>query len=137
MTSRNQLLNIARAIQSFTEHKKYNLIDSVFPSDGPFARHLYYKHVAFFNAGANHRFRVLGGGNGSGKSFSGTYELTLHMTGEYPDWWQGTRFNKAIKCWVVCESGSLWRDSMQQILLGSVGAEHGTGLIKKDALVAV
>ena len=134
MLDRNKLLTIARAIQSFTDHKKYNLIDSIFPADGPFARHLYHKHTAFFAAGANHRFRVLGGGNGSGKSFSGTYELTLHMTGDYPEWWTGLRFKKAIKCWVICESGSLWRDSMQQILLGSAGEEQGTGLIRKDLL---
>lgn len=131
---RTKLLNIARAIQSFTEYKKYNLIDSVFPADGPFSRDKYGKHVEFFVAGATHRFRVLGGGNGSGKSFSGAYELCLHMTGEYPDWWKGQRFKKAIKVWVVCESGSLWRDSMQQALLGSVGEESGTGLIRKELL---
>lgn len=135
MTSeRVKLLNIARAIQSFTEHKKYNLIDSIFPDDGPFARSLYAKHIKFFEAGLNHRFRVLGGGNGSGKSFSGAYELALHMTGEYPAWWQGHKFKKAIKVWVICESGSLWRDSMQQCLLGSVGEETGTGLIRRDLI---
>lgn len=131
---RNKLLNIARAIQSFTEHKKYNLIDSIFPSEGPFSRDKYGKHIQFLNAGAKHRFRVLGGGNGSGKSFTGAVELTYHMTGEYPDWWKGHRFKKAIKVWVICESGSLWRDSMQASLLGAPGEEHGTGLIRKDLL---
>lgn len=129
---RNKLLNLARAIQTFTEYKKYNLIDSVFPDEGNLARYKYGKHLEFFKAGSNHRFRVLGGGNGSGKSFSGAYELVLHMTGEYPEWWEGYRFKKAIKCWVICESGSLWRDSMQQLLLGSVGEELGTGLIRKE-----
>ncbi len=131
---RNKLLNIARAIQSFSEHKKYNLIDSVFPETGSFSRDEYHKHVAFFEAGKTHRFRVLGGGNGSGKSFSGSYELALHMTGEYPKWWKGHKYKKAIKVWVICESGSLWRDSMQQALLGSVGEEIGTGLIRKDLI---
>jgi phage terminase large subunit-like protein len=131
---RTKLLSIANAIQAFANHKKYNLIDSVFPADGPFSRDKYGKHLQFFKAGAAHRFRVLGGGNGSGKSFSGSYELTLHMTGEYPDWWEGKRFKKAIKCWVICESGALWRGSMQEVLLGKVGEEHGTGLIRKDLL---
>jgi phage terminase large subunit-like protein len=131
---RNKLLNIARAIQTFSEHKKFNLIDSVFPADGPFSRDKYGKYIQFFTAGYLHRFRVLGGGNGSGKSFTVSYELTLHMTGEYPDWWEGKRFKKAIKGWVVCESGSLWRDSMQQTLLGSVGEEEGTGLIRKELI---
>jgi phage terminase large subunit-like protein len=131
---RNKLLNIATAIKAFTEHKKYNLIDSVFPLEGPFSRVAYAKHWEFFKAGATHRFRVLGGGNGSGKSFTGATELAYHMTGEYPEGWEGYVFKKAIKVWVVCESGSLWRDSMQQALLGSVGEELGTGLIKKDVL---
>lgn len=131
---RNKLLNIARAIQSFTEHKKYNLIDSIFPAEGPFSRDKYHKAMEFFKAGSSHRFRVLGGGNGSGKSFDGSVELTYHMTGEYPEWWEGKRFKKATKWWVICESGSLWRDSMQQSLLGSVGNELGTGLIRKDFL---
>ena len=132
--NRPELLSIARAIQTFTEHKKFNLIDSVFPLKGPFSRAAYHKHWEFFKAGANHRFRVLGGGNGSGKSFTGATELTYHMTGEYPEGWEGYRFKKAIKVWVICESGSLWRDSMQQALLGSVGEEQGTGLIRKDML---
>lgn len=129
---RPKLLSIAKAIQIFSEHKKYNLIDSVFPDEGPFSREKYHKHIQFFDAGATHRFRVLGGGNGSGKSFSGSVELTYHMTGDYPHWWKGARFKKAIKVWVICESGSLWRDSMQQALLGSVGEEIGTGLIRKE-----
>lgn len=131
---RNKLLDIARAVQAFTTHKKYNLIDSVFPDSGPFSREHYHKHIEFFKAGQNHKYRVLGGGNGSGKSFSGSYELALHMTGQYPEWWEGHRFKKAIKVWVICESGSLWRDSMQQSLLGAVGEEYGTGLIRKDLL---
>ena len=131
---RNKLLNIATAIKAFSEHKKYNLIDSVFPDTGRFSRERYHKHIDFFSAGATHRFRVLGGGNGSGKSFTGSVELAYHMTGQYPDWWKGLRFKNAIKVWVICESGSLWRDSMQQALLGSVGEEHGTGLIRKDML---
>lgn len=131
---RPKLLSIARAIQAFSEHKKYNLIDSVFPLTGPFSRFNYAKHWDFFTAGAQHRFRVLGGGNGSGKSFTGATELTYHMTGQYPEGWEGYRFKKAIKVWVICESGSLWRDSMQQALLGSVGEELGTGLIRKEFL---
>lgn len=132
--NRPELLSIARAIQAFTEHKKYNLIDSVFPLIGPFSRKAYHKHWEFFKAGATHRFRVLGGGNGSGKSFTGSVELTYHITGEYPEGWEGHVFKKAIKVWVICESGSLWRDSMQQALLGSVGEEAGTGLIRKELI---
>jgi len=78
---------------------------------------------------------MLGGGNGSGKSFTVSTEDTYHMTGEYPDWWEGHRFKKAPKGWVICESGALWRGSMQEALLGKVGEETGTGLIRKELIV--
>lgn len=133
--NRPELLSIARAIQAFTEHKKYNLIDSVFPLEGPFSRSAYHRHWEFFKAGKTHRFRVLGGGNGSGKSFTVSTEDAYHMTGEYPEGWEGKVFKKATKGWAVCESGALWRGSMQEALLGKVGEETGTGLLRKDLII--
>lgn len=130
--SRPKLLSIATAIKAFADHKKYNLIDSVYPMEGPFSRFKYHKHWEFFKAGATHRFRVLGGGNGSGKSFSVSAEIAYHMTGEYPEGWEGKVFKKAVKGWVICESGALWRGSMQETLLGK--DEEGTGLIRKECL---
>lgn len=131
---RPQLLEVARAVQAFSEHKKYNLIDSVFPLEGPFSRFAYHKHWEFLKAGATHRFRVLGGGNGSGKSYTVSTELAYHLTGDYPEGWEGKVFKKAVTGWAICESGALWRGSMQKALLGRVGDEEGTGLIRKSAL---
>ena len=132
--NRAKLVQLAEAIKVLTENRKYNLIDSVFPDRGPFSRLAYAKHVEFMQAGKNHRFRVLSGGNGSGKSFTTSTELTYHLTGEYPHWWEGHKFKKGIKAWVVAESGSLWRDSMQSALLGPTGEEFGTGLIRKEVI---
>jgi len=131
---RPKLLKLAQAITILTENRKYNLIDSVFPDTGPFSRDAYSKHVEFMQAGKTHRYRVLSGGNGSGKSFTTGTELTYHLTGEYPHWWEGHRFKKAIKAWVIAESGSLWRDSLQSALLGPIGDEIGIGLLRKDLI---
>jgi len=132
--NREKLLELAESIQVVSEHNKYNLIDSIFPDTGDFSRHAYKKHIGFIQAGRNHRFRVLSGGNGAGKSFTGAVELTYHMTGEYPDWFEGHRFKKPIKVWIVAESGSLWKDSLQGCLLGGSSDEYGTGLIRKSLL---
>lgn len=125
-------MTLAKTVQTLKNKKKYNLIDFIFPDKGDFCRDNYAKHIAFIQAGAKHRFRVLSGGNGSGKSFTGAVELTYHLTGNYPSWYKGHKFKKAITCWIVAESGALYRDSLQAVLVGAKGEEHGTGLIPKE-----
>jgi phage terminase large subunit-like protein len=66
----------------------------------------------------------------------GGYELTLHLTGQYPDWWPGRRFTKPVRAWAAGDSGSTVRDIIQHKLLGPIGA-WGTGLIPGDSLERV
>lgn len=64
----------------------------------------------------------------------GAYETTLHMTGEYPKWWQGRRFHKGINAWAVGKDSKTVREIIQLKLLGPVG-EHGTGMIPGDYIL--
>lgn len=102
---------------------------------------LYYspapKQREFFNAGATIRERMFMAGNGVGKSLSGGYEDAMHLTGDYPDWWQGIRYTHPVTCWVACETGTLTRDIIQTILCGKFGVTSlfGTGFIPKDRFV--
>lgn len=131
---RAKLLSIAEAIQTLTENRRYNLLSTVYPDKGPYSRDKYPVSLEFFKRGTQHRIRAFIAGNRSGKSFTGATELAYHATGRYPDWWEGRRFKKAINSWVVCESGQLWRDSLQQLLLGAPG-DVGSGLIPKDSII--
>jgi phage terminase large subunit-like protein len=110
------------------------LIDRIFPDGGPLRRELYPKHTAFMKSGAGCRERLFLAGNRVGKSMLAAYELTLHATGQYPDWWEGKRFLNPVTCWAAGESVRDVRDSAQQLLLGGLGA-LGTGLIPGDAIV--
>jgi phage terminase large subunit-like protein len=73
-------------------------------------------------------------GNRVGKSDTGCYEDTLHLTGDYPDWWPGRRFTTPVEGWIAGETNATTRDILQAKLLGPWG-EFGTGLIPGDALV--
>jgi phage terminase large subunit-like protein len=88
----------------------------------------------FFDAGANKRERLFCAGNGVGKSESGGFEDALHLTGDYPAWWQGIRYDHPVRMWVACETGTLTRDVMQSKLCGKFGvaSAFGTGLIPKN-----
>ena len=105
-----------------------------FPDDGPLRRELYPKHTEFFEAGIEHRERLMLAANRVGKTESvGGYETTLHMTGLYPAWWKGRRINRPISAWAAGDTSKTVRDIIQAKLLGPHGL-HGTGLIPADNL---
>ena len=55
----------------------------------------------------------------------------MHLTGDYPYWWTGKRFDKPIRVWAVGESGQLVRDTLQKKLCGD--EEFGTGVIPLES----
>lgn len=107
---------------------------ALFPVDGPRARHLYPKHMEFFRAGATHRERCFMAANRVGKTVSGGFEITCHLTGDYPDWWEGKRFHHPVRAWAAGKTNETTRDIVQAKLLGDIvrGAEKnvtGTGIV--------
>ncbi len=107
----------------------------MYPETGPLRRELYIPHQEYFRAGATYRERAMISGNRVGKTEGvGGYELTLHLTGQYPDWWEGKRFDRGIKAWAAGDTSQTVRDIIQYKLLGPV-SERGTGLIPGDLIL--
>jgi phage terminase large subunit-like protein len=73
-------------------------------------------------------------GNQLGKTLAGGFEVAMHATGRYPDWWKGKRFDRPTVGWACGVTGEVVRDTIQKILTGRTGQE-GTGAIPKDAIV--
>lgn len=106
-----------------------------YPDTGPLRRELYQRHTDFFDAGSVYFERLMLAANRVGKTEGvGGYEMVLHLTGRYPEWWKGKRFNKPIKAWAAGDTSKTVRDIIQQKLLGDKGS-YGTGLIPQDDLV--
>ncbi len=72
--------------------------------------------------------------NQVGKTWAAGFELAMHATGQYPDWWQGRRWDRPIVGWAAGVTGESTRDNPQRILLGRPGA-WGTGAIPKAAIL--
>lgn len=66
----------------------------------------------------------------------GGYELTAHLTGQYPDWWEGRRFNRPVRGWAAGDTSKTVREIIQHKLLGPPG-NWGTGLIPGDSIERV
>lgn len=71
--------------------------------------------------------------NRSGKSVSGAFETAVHLTGDYPSWWKGRRFDRPVNFWGCGSTARSTRDTVQKELIGPVGA-WGTGMIPEDRL---
>lgn len=127
MPSRDELEQIARALQEIEDRKLYRAIDFYVP---------YPKQLEFHNAGLMKRERLFMAGNRVGKTFCGAFEMAMHLTGEYPEWWLGRRFNRPIKAWAASDTGTTTRDIVQTKLCGPYAypAKYGTGMIPKKAV---
>lgn len=127
-------LNLLREKQTREKRRK---LWSYYPDTGPLRRELYVKHMKFFAAGARYRQRLMLAANRVGKTEGvGLYELTLHLTGNYPDWWVGRKFLRPIKAWACAVSQQKVREILQDKLLGPVG-HWGEGLLPYDSIVKV
>lgn len=117
--------------QRIRETRLYRL----YPDTGPLRRELYAKHLEFFRAGLVHTERACIAANRVGKTWGiGGYETTLHLTGEYPDWWDGRRLTRPIEAWAAGDTSETTRDIVQSALMGPLG-ELGTGLIPAEAII--
>src|SRR5689334_16156337 len=61
----------------------------------------YTKQAAFHAAGALHDERLFMAGNQLGKTLAGGMEWAMHLTGRYPDKWQGRVFNEPVRLWAA------------------------------------
>lgn len=102
---------------------------SFFPEAGAYRRDLYPKHLEFFGLGARFKERLFMAANRIGKSESGAYETTCHLTGLYPDWWTGKRFTTPIDAWVCGTNSQTTRDVVQGKLLGAWNKPDEQGMI--------
>lgn len=89
----------------------------------------YQKQRHFHERGAGFRERLLMAANQVGKSLSAAAETAMHLSGRYPDWWKGKRFDRPVTWMVASETGKLTRDGVQVHLLGWPKRAKGTGMI--------
>lgn len=135
----------ARALDLIAEAKRrasLHRIDGFYPETGPLRRELYPKHMEFFAAGAKYRERCALAANRIGKTEGmGGYETALHLTGQYPRWWPGKRFDRPVRWWAAGKTNETTRDIVQRKLFGPITGEGtqnkgvaGTGLVRGNCI---
>lgn len=96
----------------------------------------YEKQREFHADSAKYRERLFMAGNQLGKTWSSAYEIAYHLTGLYPDWWEGRKWARGVTGWALGESMESTRDTLQRLVLGRPG-EWGTGAIPADKILEI
>lgn len=129
MTTRAELLETEKLLKDIAGRKLNQVIDFYVP---------YAKQKEFHTLGLTLRERLLMAGNQNGKTYCGGAETSYHLTGLYPKWWSGRRWDRPVRAWVAGVTGESTRDNPQRILLGTtsdiMAYGPGRGLIPKKCL---
>ena len=135
-----QRLELASLLDEVERRQRTRLLETMFPDTGPLRRALYPKHTEFFRLGATNSERVFMAGNRVGKTVAAGTETSYHLTGRYPNWWDGHRFNRPIRALASGDTHETTRDIIQLKLVGSTSDKpenYGTGLIPGDAISGI
>lgn len=99
------------------------------------ARDRYGRHTEFFRAGAVYPQRCFMAANRVGKTRAGAFEMVCHLTGLYPDWWEGRRFSTPIAAVAAGKTFETARDIVQKELLGSVEVDGGRKTVTGTGMI--
>ena len=125
--------DLAKLLLEKEKRVRYGKFYTLFPDVGEYRRELYPKHIQFMNRGSKHRQRAFVAANRTGKTITGAYELTCHLTGLYPSWWEGVKFEFPISAWAASIRNSDTKDIIQKELFGDP-IDLGSGMVPKDCI---
>ena len=116
-----------QVLQKYEEIKKYNQLHFFKP---------YEFQKKFYQKGKDVNVRALIAANRCGKTFSAAMEIAMHLTGKYPDWWEGRKWDRPIRSVATSVTSSQVRDVLQKEFVGTANRdltdEIGTGAIPRE-----
>jgi phage terminase large subunit-like protein len=93
------------------------------------------KQLDFHATGLIAKERAFFAGNRCGKSLCTSAEWCMHLTGNYPDWWNGYRYDKPINLWVAGVTNAETYQSLKRYYtgdMGNLGFIHPSLIVNKE-----
>lgn len=127
----SELENLYALVEKKKEFKRFNKL-------------AYFKPYPFqeqwIEASKHYKQRYLSAGNRLGKTFGACAELAIHLTGLYPEWWNGAVIDEDEPCvfWCIGVSQDAVNNVLMKELLGVSDCRDltnlGTGAIPKECI---
>ena len=122
-------LEASQLIAELTRRKRVYRYRDMFPTMYPFQRQM-------IELTATKKSTLLMAANRIGKTYSGVYMDAIHLMGDYPDDWDGHKYDHPPLCWLLGYSGEKTRDLLQAPLFGrQEGREFVGGLIPAERIL--
>jgi phage terminase large subunit-like protein len=107
------------------------------PNKDPFIEHIYRKKFMFYNPvedgyikhnefhklGKFAKFRMLAGGNRTGKTRTGCIETAQHLTLNYSPYWEGYKYKRPITSWVCGVTRLAVKETLERRLFDGMADE--------------
>jgi phage terminase large subunit-like protein len=93
------------------------------------------KQLAFHATGLIAKERAFFAGNRCGKTLCTSAEWCMHLTGNYPDWWNGYRYTKPINIWVAGVTNNETFQTLAGYYVGDITKEgfiHSSLIVRKE-----
>jgi phage terminase large subunit-like protein len=91
--------------------------------------------LEWMNASIDHQELMIRAANRVGKTATAAVAVAMHLTGIYPPWYRGRKFDQPTTVWAAGITNESTRDVIQQQLLGGMGEDLGTGWIPRRLIV--
>ena len=126
------LRELVRGFEEYEFQKKTNKLSLY----DPYPYQLSFHNAKGYQTNEPAKQRFLMAANGTGKTFCAASETAFHATGEYPDWWEGTRFNHPVEIIVGAKTNDAAVKVVQKELFGEImdKTQLGTGTIPLESI---
>ena len=126
------LAEVEQIFKQIEDRRTYHRLDYYHP----YGFQTKFHHALGYKTKEPARQRALMCANQIGKTTCGAMEVAYHATGEYPDDWEGIRFNRPIRVLCGSNTNEQTRDNVQAELCGDPADDKlfGTGAIPKERL---
>lgn len=127
--NRADVMREIEILKEVARRKERDRFKHMFPQFYDFQRN-------FIKATASHTETLLMAANQVGKTFTGTWIDAAHALGDYPEGYDGHKFNHAPTIWCLGVTGEKARDLLQSPIFGHLtdGSFSG-GLVPQDRIV--
>jgi phage terminase large subunit-like protein len=124
---RQQLEELEKLLEERGERERYSRLEFLEP---------YPWQQKLMASSKENQQTLLMAANRVGKSYIGAANLSYHLTGLYPEWWEGHRWKEPINAWASGVSSESTRDILQNELLGTPEniEDLGTGAIPRSCI---
>lgn len=112
--------------------QKYYLLDKY----KPYPFQLAFHNATGFGTDYPAAQKILLAANGVGKTICGGMDTAIHLTGRYPAWWKGYKFDHAIVAMIGGNTNEAARDICQKTLFGDPTEPNalGSGTVPIDCI---